>query len=110
MVPLTVFAQSAGAQPSTQNTKEQPSTQNAKEQPSTQDIEELKRRLAGLEKEVEALRKSVTELQEKQKSAARQEPKPSSAQSAGGAKGRANRVQVSLQYNLYRKPGDTTRQ
>ncbi|HZF38268.1 MAG TPA: hypothetical protein VE715_05570 [Blastocatellia bacterium] len=73
---LTAFAQSAPAQPSTQNAEAQPSTQN---------IEELKRRLAGLEKEVEALRKSVAQLEEQQKSATRQEPKPPSKQPAGAA-------------------------
>jgi TolA-binding protein len=55
---LTVFEQSAGAQPSTQNAGAQPSTQN---------VEELKQKLAELEKEVEALRKSVKQLEEQQK-------------------------------------------
>lgn len=54
---LAVFAQSAGMQPSTQNAGTQPSTQN---------VEELKQKLAELEKEVQTLRLSVKQLEEPQ--------------------------------------------
>jgi HEPN domain-containing protein len=48
LVTLAAFAQTTGTQPSTQN------------------IEELRRRLAELEKEVKELRQSVTHLEEQQ--------------------------------------------
>jgi hypothetical protein len=86
LAPLIAFAQSAPAPPSTQN------------------IDELKQRLAGLEKEVEVLRKSLTQLEEqqknaikqleeRQKNASRQAPQHSSTQPPGapGAQGSGRR-------------------
>ena len=70
---LTVFAQSAGAQPSTQNVDAQPSTKN---------VEELKRKLAELEKEVQSLRQSVKELEDQQKRANQQESQSASKQTS----------------------------
>ncbi|HKQ76762.1 MAG TPA: hypothetical protein VJ810_23910 [Blastocatellia bacterium] len=79
---LTVFAQSAGAQPSPQNAGAQPSSQKTGEQPSTQNVEELKQKLADIEKEVDALRKSVKQLEEQQKQASQKESQSSSKQSS----------------------------
>jgi len=62
---LTAFAQTAGAQSSTQN------------------IEELRRRLAELEKEVKALRQSVTHLEEQQMRATQAATAPPPQQPAG---------------------------
>jgi len=66
---LTVVAQSAGTQPSTQKSPAQPpSAQNPPAQPpTTQNIEELNRKLGELEKEVQALRQSIKQLEEQQK-------------------------------------------
>ncbi|MGE0126612.1 MAG: hypothetical protein AB7U82_00795 [Blastocatellales bacterium] len=56
--------------------------QSADAQPSTQSIEELRRRLVEMEKEVQALRQSVTQLEEQQKRATQQASQPSSSQTA----------------------------
>src|SRR5262245_14240642 len=88
---LTVFAQSAGTQPptqnaggqpSTQNSQAQPSTKNSQAQPSTQNIEELKQKLAELEKEVQTLRQSVKQLEEQQKRATQEASQAASKQSS----------------------------
>jgi len=70
---LSVFAQSSGAQPSTQNASAQPTTQN---------IEELKQKLAELDKEVQTLRQSVKQLEEQQKRATQEASQSPSKQSS----------------------------
>jgi hypothetical protein len=65
LVTLTAFAQSAGPQPSTQN------------------IEELRRRLAELEKEVKELRQAVTHLEEQQMRATQAAATPPPQQPTG---------------------------
>ncbi|HEU0179607.1 MAG TPA: hypothetical protein VFV58_35705 [Blastocatellia bacterium] len=81
---LTVFAQSARTQPSAQN----PPAQN----PPAQDIEELRRKLVELDKEVQALNQSIKQLEEQQKRKqleeqqkreTKQETQPPSTQPAG---------------------------
>jgi hypothetical protein len=89
---LSAFAQSAPAQQPTQKEDSPPSTQN---------IDELKQKLAELEKEVETLHKSVSQLEEQQKtasklleeqqkSASKQEPKPQSTAPGGDAVPQSN--------------------
>jgi hypothetical protein len=71
---LTVFAQSAGTQPSAQNPPAQPTSAQSPspknppaQPPAAQNIEELNRKLAELEKEVQSLRQSIKQLEEQQK-------------------------------------------
>jgi TolA-binding protein len=78
----TMLAQSAGAQPSTQNAGAQQSTNNEEAEALTKKIDELKQKLAGLEKEVEDLRKSVAKLEDQQKSATQKESQPPSKQAS----------------------------
>lgn len=76
---LTVLAQSAETQPTAQN----PPAQN----PPAQNIEELRRKLVELEKEVQGLRQSLKQLEERQKQTIPQGPQPPSTQPAGATGG-----------------------
>src|SRR5262245_10499140 len=84
---LTVFAQSAGPQPSAQNPSAQnppaqpPSSQNPPAQPpSAQNVDELNRKLAELEKEVQSLRQSIKKLEDQQKRKQQEEQQKSKQQ------------------------------
>jgi hypothetical protein len=77
-----MLAQSAGAQQSTQNAGAQQSTKSEEAEALTKKIEELKQKLAGLEKEVEDLRKSVAKMEDQQKSATKKESQPPSKQAS----------------------------